>query len=89
MGPLVEGCSITGGIDGFVAMLHTDRVVGLQWRRIFACTAILPGGVRRRVVQIRFFVVAGLVCRSSGCGGRPACEGVSRLKKVKYIYLFD
>jgi hypothetical protein len=28
IGPLVEGCSITGGIDGFVAVLHTAILTG-------------------------------------------------------------
>jgi hypothetical protein len=28
MGPMVEGCSISGGIDGFVAVLRTAILTG-------------------------------------------------------------
>jgi hypothetical protein len=62
------------GVDGFVAVLHTnfiDRAVGLQWRWVFARTGILPGWGADL-----FFVVAGLVSGSSGCGSRTVCECV-------------
>jgi hypothetical protein len=55
IGPLVEGCSITGGIDGFVAVFHMAILIGwldFSGGGFFARTGILPGGGCSRFLKI-------------------------------------
>jgi hypothetical protein len=59
IGPLVEECSIIGGVDGFCCRApydYTDRVVGFQRRPVFARTGILlEGGFQIPEYRVMFW----------------------------------